>query len=274
MKILGTVFSRALIACIYIFLLAPILIVLVASVSTTNYLTFPPQGFTLRWFLELETLDNFISAFQYSAMVAVCSTALSIVVGTWIALAITRLEFPGKQALTTFFLAPLILPELAFAIGILQYFNAIGGLQGLSGLMLAHSVICVPYIIRTVLAAATSLNASLEESAQTLGAPPWLVLRDVTLPLLRPGLVAGAVMAFIISFDNVVISVFLSAPGQITLPALLFNQASETGLNSTIAAVCALLILSMMIVMVLLERFMGLEALLRTTVPGNEGGSK
>ncbi len=250
---------RALVALIYVFILAPIVVVLIASISRTPYLTFPPAGFTLRWFGQIITLGEFTDALRFSLQVAAFATVLSIVLGTWIALAIGRRRFPGRAALLTFFLSPIMLPELALAIGLLQYFSRLGFIQGTVAVVLAHSVICTPYVVRTLIAAATRFDRALEESAASLGAQPLRVLRDITLPLLRPGLISGGIMAFIISFDNVTISLFLAAPGNITLPALLYNQAAETGLNTTLAAVCALLVLFMLGVMLIVERAVGLE---------------
>ena len=250
---------RVVVGLIYIFIVAPILVVLVASISTTPFLTFPPAGFTLRWFGQIITLGEFSNAFVFSVEVAVFATVISLLLGTWIALALTRRHFPGRGVLQSFFLAPIVLPELALAIGLLQYFSRLGFIHGTLAVVLAHSIVCIPYVIRTLVAAATRFDRALEESALSLGAPPLRVLRDITLPLLRPGLISGGIMAFIISFDNVTISLFLAAPGNITLPALLYNQAAETGLNTTLAAVCAMLVLFMLGVMFVVERTVGLE---------------
>ena len=265
---MGRLSFLALITLIYAFILLPILVVLVASVSTTNYLTFPPQGFTLRWFASLTQLDNYIDALRYSLVVAVAATVIAVVVGTWVALVIARFPFPGRAAVTSFFLAPIVLPELALAVGLLQYFSQTGFVRGTMAVVLAHSVICTPYAVRTVTAAAAGMDHALGESAASLGAPSWRVLWDVTLPLLKPGLISAGIMAFIISFDNVTISLFLSAPGAITLPALLFNQAAESGLNTTLAAVSAVLVLLMLGVMLLVERVIGLERFFESAVSG------
>jgi putative spermidine/putrescine transport system permease protein len=250
---------KTVVTLIYIFILAPIVVVLVASISTTPFLTFPPAGFTLKWFQQIVTLGEFTDALRFSMVVAAFATVLSVILGPWIALVLTRAEFPGKTALQSFFLAPIVLPELALAIGLLQYFSRLGFIHGTLAVVLAHSVICTPYVIRTLLAAATRLDRALEESALCLGARPWRALWDITLPLLRPGLVSGGIMAFVISFDNVTMSLFLAAPGNITLPALLYNQAAESGLNTTLAAVCALLVVFMLALMLLVERLVGLE---------------
>jgi putative spermidine/putrescine transport system permease protein len=134
--------------------------------------------------------------------------------------------------------------------------------------VLAHGVICAPYAVRTIQATALRLDRNLEDSALSLGAKPARVLWDVTIPLLKPGILSGGIMAFVISFDNVTISLFLSAPGAITLPALLFNQASESGLSTTLAAVCALLVLFMLGVMLLVEWLVGLERFATSAMSG------
>lgn len=257
-----------LVALISVFVLAPILVVLVASVSTTPYLTFPPAGFTTRWFTDIVELRDYISAFRFSLTVALMATALSLGLGLWVALCMARYDFPGKSGLMAFFLSPIIVPELALALGLLQYFSQIGLLKGMVPTLLAHSVICAPYVIRTLFASAIRLDRNLEDSALSLGAPPWRVLRDITLPLLRPGLLSGGIMAFVISFDNVTLSLFLSAPGATTLPALLFNQAAESGLSTTLAAVCAMLVLFMLALMLVVERAIGMERFATGTVAG------
>ncbi len=255
-----------LILAIAIFILAPIVVVLVASVSTTPYLAFPPAGFTLRWFTDIVELQDYIEAFVFSLKLAFLATALSLGLGLWIALLMARTQFRGKTALTALFMSPIILPELALALGLLQYFSQIGVIKGLFPTLLAHSVICTPYVIRTVQASALRLDRNLEDSALSLGARPLRVLWDITLPMLRPGLLSGGIMAFVISFDNVTVSLFLAAPGAITLPSLLFSQAAESGLNTTLAAVCAMLTVFMLLLMLIAERLVGIERFATGTV--------
>ncbi|MFI5012387.1 MAG: ABC transporter permease [Hyphomicrobiales bacterium] len=259
-----------LVTAIYVFIVGPILVVLVASISTTPYLAFPPAGFTLRWFREILTLGEFTDALVYSLEVAAFATVLSLTLGAWIGIALSRSRFPGSVALQSFFLAPIVLPELALAIGLLQYFSQIGFIRGAVAVVLAHSMICTPYAMRAILAAATRFDRALEDSALSLGAPPWRVLIDIVLPLLKPGLISGGIMAFIISFDNVTMSLFLAAPGSITLPALLYNQAAETGLNTTLAAVCALLVVFMLAIMLLVERTVGLDRFFENVSAGRK----
>lgn len=259
-----------LITAICIFILAPVVVVLIASVSPTPFLTFPPRGFTLRWFTDIVTLTQYWRAFVFSFQVAILATVLSVVLALAVSLVMASHEFRGKAALQGFFLSPIILPELALALGLLQYFSQIGFLRGLVPLVLAHAVVCTPYAIRTIQATATRLDKSLEDCALSLGAKPWQVLTDVTIPLIKPGIMTGAIMAFVISFDNVTISIFLGAPGSIPLPALLFNQAAETGLNTTLAAVSALLVIFMLAVMLLIERFIGLERFATSAISQRE----
>ena len=256
---IGPWLLRGVVTLIYVFILAPIAVVLLASVSRTPFLSFPPSGFTLRWFGQIITLGEFTDALRFSLEVAAFATVLSLVLGIWIALSVGRRRFPGRGALLSFFMAPIMLPELALAIGLLQYFSRLGFVHGTVAVVLAHSIVCTPYVVRTLVAAATRFDRALEESALSLGAPPARVLRDITLPLLRPGLISGGIMAFVISFDNVTISLFLAAPGNITLPALLYNQAAESGLNTTLAAVCALLVLFMLGVLLLVQCTVGLD---------------
>lgn len=264
---------RALIVSIFVFLIAPIAVVVLAAFSTTDYLIFPPQGLTLAWFTDFDRLSRFIDALLFSLKVAAGATLIALLLGTWIALVLARISFRGHQQVSILFLAPIALPELALAIGLLQYFSLAGNLRGFLALLLAHSIICTPYAVRAIGATAVRLDSSMEAAARTLGAAPWQVLRDVTLPLLRPGLVAAALMSFTISFDNVVISTFLASPGEISLPALLLGEATATGLNTRVAAVCALLVGVMLLVVIVVDRLVGMPALVRTAIVVDRVGS-
>jgi ABC-type spermidine/putrescine transport system, permease component II len=259
-----------LVIAICAFILAPVLVVLVASVSPTPFLVFPPRGFTLRWFTDIVTLNQYWNAFKFSLLVASLATVLSVFIAMVVGITLSMSSFKGKGALTSFFMAPIILPELALALGLLQYFSQMGVIKGLVPLVMSHAVVCSPYAMRTILASASQMDRNLEDCALSLGARPWRVLLDVTIPMLRPGIVAGAIMAFVMSFDNVTISMFLGAPGSIPLPALLYNQAAEAGLNTTLAAVSAMLIVFMLGLMLLIERFMGLEKFAAGTMHGGK----
>jgi putative spermidine/putrescine transport system permease protein len=253
---------------ICVFLLAPVFVVLAASVSPTPFLVFPPTGFTTRWFTDIVTLNQYWQGFKFSFQIALVATILSVAIALVVGLTMAKAVFPGKAALQAFFLSPIILPELALALGLLQYFSQIGVVRGFVPLVLAHAVVCAPYAIRTIQASATRLDPNLVDCAQSLGARPWRALVDITVPMVRPGVTAGAIMAFVMSFDNVTISLFLSSPGTMPLPALLYNQAAESGLNTTLAAVSAMLIVFMLAMMVIIERLVGLETFANSTMQG------
>ncbi|MEO3386395.1 ABC transporter permease [Mesorhizobium sp. CAU 1741] len=263
-------FFGALIALICAFILAPVFVVLAASVSPTPFLVFPPTGFTTRWFTDIVTLNQYWQGFKFSFQVAILSTILSVAIALIVGLTMAAAEFRGKALLQAFFLSPIILPELALALGLLQYFSQIGVVRGMMPLVLAHGVVCAPYAIRTIQASAARLDRNLVDCALSLGARPWRALVDITIPMVRPGMVAGAVMAFVMSFDNVTISLFLSSPGSMPLPALLYNQAAEAGLNTTLAAVSAMLIVFMLVVMIVIERLIGLETFAASTMQGKD----
>lgn len=248
-----------LVIAICLFILSPVFVVLAASVSPTPYLVFPPTGFTTKWFTDIVTLEQYWRGFKFSFQIAILATILSVAIALVVALAMASFDFRGKAALQGFFLSPIILPELALALGLLQYFSQIGVVRGIVPLVLSHVVVCSPYAIRTIQASATRLDPNLVDSALSLGARPWRALWDVTIPMVRPGIIAGSIMAFVMSFDNVTISLFLSSPGSSPLPALLYNQAAEAGLNTTLAAVSAMLIVFMLALMLLIERLIGLE---------------
>ena len=240
-----------------VFLALPIAIVIPSAFSAGTLLTFPPQGFSLRWFEAIAERPALTNAMFNSAVIALVSTGISLVVGTLAAYTLRRYDFPGKRALEMLFLTPLIFPAIVLAAAIAMVLGPLGLIRTFQGLVLAHIIVTLPYIVRTVSATLAEIDKAWEEAALTLGAHPWTSFRTITLPLLRPGLVAGATFSLIISFDEFTISLFLVGSGMMTLPIEMYNYA-EFSLDPTLAAVSTLLILATTLAVLAIERTVGL----------------
>lgn len=242
--------------CVAVFLQIPVLVVVLAAFSTTSYLTIPPQGFTLAWFGKVLSDPTYLSAIRMSLILAVGSTALSMVLGLAAAYALFRKAIPASEAITSFLMAPLVLPSVVIGVALLQYYSITGLRGSLFGLMMAHVVITVPYVVRSALASLSGIDLALEEAARVLGATGMEAFRLVTLPLIAPGLAAGALFAFITSLDNVPVTIFLISARQTTLPVLIFSSV-EMGVDPSVAAVSTLMIIATGILLLLAERRFG-----------------
>jgi len=239
-----------------LFLQAPVIIVVLASFTTKSYLTVPPVGFTLDWYWRVLGDTSYIDAILFSLTLAVVATTLSLILGTAAAYALIRRKVPGSEALSAALMAPLVFPAVVVAVALLQYYTLIGVRGSFWAVAAAHVLITLPYVVRSVLASLAGSDPSLEEAARTLGANPWTAFRLTTLPLIKPGLVAGGIFSFIVSFDNVPVSIFLVSVRQTTLPVKLFT-AVEHGIDPGIAAVSTMLIIVTGLCLVLAERWVG-----------------
>ena len=245
---------------VYVFLLAAPLVVVYYSFSPGVVLRLPPEGFTLRWYDNFFAQPRLVEGVRTSVVVASLATALALLAGLPAAYALTRVEFRGRAALAAFFLSPLNLPGLVLAIGLLMFFvtvvqpliaaQIVGGLPALLG---AHVVVTVPWVIRTVSASLETADRAPEEAARGLGATALETFWLVTLPTIRPGVVAGAIFAFIVSFGNFALSLFFTGPGIITLPVAIFQYVDQFQ-DPTVAAGSSVVILMTTIVVVLADR--------------------
>ncbi|MGE0752344.1 MAG: ABC transporter permease [Variibacter sp.] len=230
-----------------LFLLAPMIIVVATAFTTTNYPVFPPVGFTFRWFHQFLTSSDFTEATQRSAMLAIASTSVATILGTSSALALTRWRGRGQQALTMVMLSPILFPTIVLGLALLVFYSRVGLSGTFIGLVIAHSVVTTPFVIRLVMAGLSEFDPAVEEAARNLGAGWWRTFFQVTLPLIRPGVLAGAVFAFILSFDELVITLFLAGPGMQTLPIRIYTFV-EYSSAPTISAIATLLIVAWMVV--------------------------
>ena len=249
-------FTTAIAILVVIFLFLPVAVVILAAFSETSYLTIPPQGVTLKWFAKVVSDPEYLSAIRLSLILAVGSTAISLVLGVLAAYALHRKRIPFADAITSFLMAPLVFPSVVIGVALPQYFSLVGLRGSLVGLLLAHVVITVPYIVRAALTGLAGTDGALEEAARTLGATGAEAFRLVVLPLIKPGLVAGGLFAFVTSLDNVPVTIFLLSGSQTTLPVMIFTSV-EHGVDPGVAAISTLMIAATGLVLVAAERWTG-----------------
>lgn len=211
-----------LLALVLIFMFAPIGFVLVYAFSSVSYAIFPPPGYSIRWFVKLFQQEALFRAALNSLIVALTATGVSLVAGTLAALALVRYRFFGREVLRALFLAPLIVPRIAFGVAMMIYALLLRRFGGLDSLILAHLMVTLPFAISILSATLVAADRSLEEAAMDLGAPPLLTFWKVTLPQIRTGLAVSGFFAFIISWDQVETSLFLVKTDNKTLPVEMF----------------------------------------------------
>jgi putative spermidine/putrescine transport system permease protein len=244
-----------------IFVLAPILVVCVVAFTPEGYLSFPTRGPSLRWFKTIAQYPEFLRAFWTSVWLGALSSTLAILFSVPAALAIARYRFIGREAFSALFLSPLMIPHVVLGVAFLRLFTQVGLGGTFTGLVLAHIVVVLPFALRLTLSSATGLDRSIEQAAISLGASDWIVFRRVTLPLILPGLASGWALAFINSFDEVTMTVFIAAPGTETLPVRMFLYIQDN-IDPLVTSVSACVIAITAVLLVLLDRFYSLERLL------------
>lgn len=248
-------------ALVISFMLAPLLIVCIVAFTPENTLTIPTTHFSLRWFKAVFAHPDFVTSFWNSLALALASATLATLLAVPAGLAITRYSFAGRDALNALFLSPLIIPHLVLGVALLRLFSLTGASGSFFWLVLAHVVIVTPYVLRLVVAASSGADLSCEQAARSLGASDLTVFWRVTLPMILPGVSGGWLLAFINSFDEVTMSIFITAPSTVTLPVRMYMYATES-IDPLMAAASALMVAFTAAVMVLLDRLYGLDKIL------------
>lgn len=251
---------NAFCALVYIYLLAPIVVVVGASFNAGNFLAFPPKGLSLRWFGVFLQNQVFIDAIVRSLWLAALATVLSVLIGTSAALYYVRHAKRGKETIRLLVLLPLVLPEVLTAMALLFFFYVIGiGTKFGIALLVGHILITLPFVFLNVVSALDGFDPNWELAARSLGAGRWKVFRRVTLPLIKPGVINGSMFAFIISFDTFGISLLLKDVGSATLPLQLFDYL-RFNFTPEAAAVSTMSIVMTLIVVVATEKLVGLKS--------------
>ncbi|WP_212289816.1 ABC transporter permease [Bradyrhizobium liaoningense] len=233
-------------------------IVIASSLTAGRVLRFPPDGLSFRWYYAAASDDAFMSAFWVSTQLATIATIVSLVIGLSASFALARRDIPGKTLLLGAALSPLVVPMVVIGLGLLQALVCLRLNQSMLGLILGHVLITLPYVVRTLLSGLVHFDQNLEFAAMNLRAPPLRVLTRITLPILAPTMMSAAVFAFVTSFGNITLSIFLGYGGQATLPVQIFTYV-EQSFEPIIAAVSSLVVFGTVGLLLVVEWLFGMS---------------
>jgi len=242
------------------YLVLPLVVILGSSLTASAFLAFPPEGLTLRWYHQMLAESDYVAAFTTSTALALAATAAALALTVPTALAVARYDFPGKRALTSVLMSPLVLPHIVLGAALLQFGGYFGLTRSFTSLLIGHTVIVAPFVLRATLALMTPEQKALEEASGDLGANAWTTFFLVTLPQIRAGIVTGSIFAFISSWINVELSIFNTTADLNTIPVKLFNYVQYT-IDPTIAAVSGASIVVAVAAITILDLTIGLDML-------------
>jgi putative spermidine/putrescine transport system permease protein len=243
------------------FLLAPLVVVVAVSFTDKGYLDLPFDGASLRWWRAIGDNPDFFESLGTSLRLAVVSATLSALIAVPAALAIVRYRFPGRGAMIALLASPLMMPHVVLGVALLRFLSGFGLAGSLSGLVAAHLVVVTPYMVRLVTAGLAGQDPRLEQAAEGLGAGNWTVFYRITLKLIAPGLAGGWILAFITSFDELTVSLFLSSAAQTPLAVRLFTHIDQMT-DPLVASVSAALIVVTVVLLAVIDRFYPIDRLL------------
>ena len=252
-------FVNAAAIAVLAFLALPILIIFPLALSPSTYLSFPPRGLSLQWVAQVAAAPNWLQSLQVSLAVAALTAVFALVLATSAALALTRADVPGRRVVLALLLMPMILPGIITSIAVYFFMSRLGLAGSLFGMAVGHTILALPVAVIILAATMQGFDMRLEQAALSLGASRFTAFRRITLPLIAPGFASAAIFAFLSSFDELLMSLFLSGPGQQTLPVRIWS-AVLFQLDPTIAAVSALLVLVSVVAL-------GLATLLQRRAP-------
>ena len=243
------------------FILAPLVVVIAVSFTGKGYISMPFDGASLRWFRAIRENEDIVDAFWLSVRLALVAATLGVALAVPAALAIARYRFPGRGALTGFFLSPMMIPAVVLGIAFLRFMSMLGLGGSFWALCATHVIIVVPYALRLALSSAVGLDRDAERAALSCGASRFTAFRRVVLPMIRTGVVGGWVLSFIQSFDELTMTIFVATPGTTTLPVAMYNQIAQT-IDPLVASVSTVLIVGTVALMLVLDRMVGLDRVL------------
>jgi putative spermidine/putrescine transport system permease protein len=256
--VIGRLIFGVTVAMLLAFMTLPTVVVVVASFNATAILAFPPDGWSLRWYVNALTYPQFQRAAANSLVVTLGSAAIALPFGTAAALALVRRPLRGRALWSAALLSPLVIPGVAAGLGFLIVAARLGVLTSRWVLIVAHVALVLPFVVRSVAVSVASLDPALERAAASLGARPWRVFVRVTLPLLRPGLVAGLLFAVIVSLNEFVVSLFISTRVTEILPVAMFTYVVNYT-DPTMAALSTLFIMATLIAVYVADRLVNLS---------------
>lgn len=237
---------------------APLIVPLLMSISDTPYIVFPPQGFTLKWYGAVLANPEARGSFLFSVQLAAIVTAVSLVLGIPCAAGLTRFRVWGQEAILGIILSPLIVPLIVTGVSLLQLFSMFGNRATMLQLVIGHTVVCLPYVIRSVSASFVLTNRDLEHAAAVMGAPPHVVAMKIIWPQVRPGILAGGIFCFIVSFDDYPISMWLADGNHFPVPLYLYTVI-ERSFDPSIAAIASLMIFFALFLVLIIEKLFGIS---------------
>ncbi len=239
-----------------VFMVLPVLVIVPLSFSSSSFLAYPMPGWSLQWYHNLLTSDEWRRAAKNSFIVAPAATVLATALGTLTAIGLSKAQFPGKSLLMAFIIAPMVVPIVVVGVACYLFFAKIGLADTYTGLILVHAALGAPFVVTTVMATLQGFNYNLVRASLSLGAAPLPTFFRVTLPVIAPGVISGALFAFATSFDEVVVTLFIAGADQVTLPRQMFTGIREN-INPTIAAAATLLTIFTTGLMLVLEWIRG-----------------
>lgn len=247
---------RVFVALVLLFLISPILAVMPLSFNSESFFTYPMPGFSLKWYDDFFFNPRWTGAVKMSFLVALATTALATALGTLAALGLARANMPGKATIMAILISPMIVPVIISAVGMFKFYAALDLVGTRMGIILAHTALATPFVVITVTATLASFDKTLMRAGASCGAAPHTVFFRVVMPLILPGMISGALFAFVTSFDEVVVVLFLASPEDRTLPLQMFSGIREM-ISPTITAAATVLVListAMLITLELLRR--------------------
>ncbi|MFZ1727497.1 MAG: ABC transporter permease [Albidovulum sp.] len=215
---------RAYTILVYVFMFAPIAVVLLLAFNSSQFGGFPIEGFSLRWFYKLAENEAIVRAFKTSMALGLMTALVSTTIGVLASLALVRYQFRGKDLITTLLISPVLVPETVLAVGLLIFLRWLHMPRSFLLLLMGHSIVALPFVVLVVQARLVGIKKEFEEAARSLGASPVQTFFAVTLPLLMPAVFAGALFAFTISFDNITATIFWRPTGMETVPTQIFGM--------------------------------------------------
>lgn len=251
-------FLTFFVCLVYIFLFAPLVIIAMTSIGTESYIAFPPKGFSLEWFMNIFKSRTFMNTMGISFFISITATLAALVIGMPAAYGLSRLNFKGKGILKSFFFSPLIIPGIVVGFSLFQFLTVKLNLSIYMSLFIGHTLVIIPYIIRVVGSSLEVFDYSIEEAAMSLGCTKVSTFFKVVMPNITSGIIAAFMLAFINSFNNVPVSIFLTGPGVSTLPITMMNYV-EYNYDPTVSALSVLLMLITIGIMFIVEKTLGLS---------------
>lgn len=244
---------------VLLFLIFPVLVIIPLSFNAEPFFTFTPgmlrldaDAYSLKWYAAIFESENWLLAIKNSFFIGIVATLLASVLGTVAAVGLAREEMPCRRFITAAILSPMIVPLIIVAAGMFFFYSRFNLVASYTGIIIAHAALGAPFVVITVTASLQGFDQSLYRAGLSLGAPPLKVYKDVVLPVIRPGMISGALFAFVTSFDEIVLVLFLAGPQQQTVPRQMFSGLREI-ISPTILAVATLLILTSIVFLVSLE---------------------